>query len=107
MQEATRKSGLQAIWLSPIFKCPLPLALLSFSPSCYPGTRHVEENACPVAQEAVMLKEMPVMLLRKPSCRKKCPSCYTFHRHVMFLAVMLTRTSPFRGFQRSLIPLSG
>jgi hypothetical protein len=49
-------------------KRPFPLALLSFSLSCCPGTRHVTKNARHVGQEAVMLMEMPAMLEILPSC---------------------------------------
>lgn len=49
-------------------KRPSTLALLSFSLSCCPGTRHVTKNARHVGPEAVMLMGIPVMLVFWPPC---------------------------------------
>jgi len=53
--------------LNPL-KPPSPLALLSFSPSCCSGTRHVAKNTRHVRDFVVMLMEMPVMLVFWSSC---------------------------------------
>lgn len=81
-------------------KTPAPLALLSFSPSCCMGTRHVRENAHHVGEKGAMLMEMPAMLEILLPCRFS-------GRHVSWKAVMLNIVALKRKYPENLKRISG